>query len=223
MSSLLSRLLIAPFCLSAMVLCVEPSYSQLPRPRSENITRNVSVTSFPDNVDVYLDGRPVGKSTPTNLRVPGGEHTIEGHVPDSNDWVPAVQQVTIDASRPVNMSVHLVLKPVVSVGPAGPEGPVGPAGPEGPAGPTGPEGPMGPAGPQGETGAVGPKGETGAVGPIGPIGPAGPRGETGAKGETGAVGPIGPIGPAGAKGETGAVGPKGETGAAGPIGPIGPY
>ena len=144
----------------------------------------LKVTSFPSGANVSVDGEDTGKTTPMNISLSVGTHTVVVSLPSSS-WNPDTRTVEVAQG---NNDLSVTLLPVSTIGPVGPPGPKGDTGPAGPVGPAGPQGPIGPQGPKGDTGSTGATGDTGATGPAGSVGPTGP---------TGPQGPAGPAGPSG--------------------------
>jgi hypothetical protein len=180
----------------------------------------LQVTSFPNGVEVWVDGSTTGKVTPMSIALAVGTHVVTAS--PSNGWQPETRNVTITTG---GNTLALTLVPVVTQGPAGPQGPAGLQGPKGDTGVAGPQGPKGDTGAagvqgsKGDTGVAGlqgPRGDTGAAGLQGPKGDTGTAGLQGPKGDTGAAGPQGPKGDTGAAGATGPAGPQGPAGGSGP-------
>jgi PEGA domain-containing protein/glycine rich protein/collagen triple helix repeat protein len=144
----------------------------------------LKVTSFPSGANVSVDGEDTGKTTPMNISLSVGTHTVVVSIPNST-WNPDTRTVEVAQG---NNDLSVTLLPVSSKGDKGDPGPAGPAGPPGPIGPQGPQGLQGLQGLQGDPG---PKGDVGPAGPQGAVGPQGPKGDTG---DTGPAGPAGPVG-----------------------------
>jgi hypothetical protein len=153
----------------------------------------LKVTSFPSGANVSVDGDDTGKTTPMNISLSVGTHTVVVSIPNST-WNPDTRTVEVVQG---NNDLSVTLLPASTIGPVGPPGPKGDTGPAGPAGPPGPIGPQGPQGLQGLQGLQGDPGPKGDVGPAGPAGPQGAVGPQGPKGDTGDTGPAGPAGPVG--------------------------
>ena len=122
-------------------------------------TGPVRINSFPAGANVTVDAIG-GKTTPVNLSLPYGQHTII--VSGGTGWTSVTSTLNItDASA---RELNVTLLPTLTTGAPGPQGP------QGPAGPAGPQGAKGDQGYQGAPGVAGPAGPTGPTGPAGPSG-----------------------------------------------------
>jgi hypothetical protein len=111
----------------------------------------LAVQSFPSGAEVFIDGVDTGQNTPTgNITTSVGSHTILVQSMVANaEWGSSSESFTVVAGKNYT---YLVLVPVLTTGPTGPQGATGPTGPQGPTGATGSQGPSGPTGPQGPSG-----------------------------------------------------------------------
>ena len=121
-------------------------------------TGPVKINSFPAGANVTVDGISSGKTTPANIALPYGQHTILVSAPGPG-WTSVTRTLNIPDDTPRELSVALL--PTLTTGAPGPQGPQGPAGPAGPQGSKGDQGPQGVAGPAGPTGPTGPTGPAG--------------------------------------------------------------
>src|SRR5262245_26796998 len=119
---------------------------------------SVKINSFPAGANVTVDGISSGKTTPVNVALPYGQHTIVVSAPGTG-WNSVTRTVNIPNDTPQELNVTLL--PTLTTGAPGPQGPQGPAGPAGPQGSKGDQGPQGVAGPAGPTGPTGPTGPAG--------------------------------------------------------------
>ncbi len=95
----------------------------------------LQVTSFPSGAHVSVDGTDTGKTTPTSVSVPVGNHSVA--VSAGPGWSAVTQAVTIVNGT---NSLNVTLLPTLTTGPQGPAGPTGPKGDPGPTGAAGANG-----------------------------------------------------------------------------------
>ncbi|MBL8292454.1 MAG: PEGA domain-containing protein [Bryobacterales bacterium] len=105
----------------------------------------LKVSSFPSGAEVLVDGSSTGKTTPMNVSVETGTHTVTVRI-SGGSWQADTRTITIVEG---NNDLSVTLLPVLTQGPQGPAGPAGPPGPAGSQGPQGAQGATGPQGPQG--------------------------------------------------------------------------
>src|SRR5262249_44290825 len=121
---------------------------------------SLKITSFPSGANVTIDGANTGKTTPANITLSVGNHTVVLSIPNSG-WNPDSRTVTIIGG---SNDLSVTLLPISLTGPKGETGP------QGPKGETGDQGPAGPAGLNGAPGLQGAQGPKGNPGPQGPAG-----------------------------------------------------
>src|SRR5262249_36526415 len=103
-------------------------------------TGPVKINSFPAGANVTVDGVASGKTTPANLALPFGQHTILVSAPGTG-WTSETRSLNVPDANP--REVNVTLLPTLTSGTPGPQGPQGPAGSTGPQGPKGDQGPQG--------------------------------------------------------------------------------